>query len=164
MTTVLRNFAAKQAEAVWARSDQDRPAHTDISTLAATVANCQTTAAKNMEALMWIGKIDCRFGRQFLWVASARPPAESQVGTSIAKIVHDHDVIKVTETTVCGSDIHIMPGVIVQVAEGEVLCHEFRSIVDSVRPTITQGFEGRQPYSQQRDVIYGHNSSRCCSP
>jgi len=54
-------------------------------------------------------------------------------------LLEDHDVIiKVTGSTVCGSDVHILHGVIVQVEKGDILGHEFCGIVESVGPAVTQ--------------------------
>eukprot|EP00659_Diplonema_papillatum_P001877 gene1877-2845_t len=53
------------------------------------------------------------------------------------KIIEDNDVIlKVTGSTVCGSDLHLLHGVIVELKEGDILGHEFCGIVESVGPGI----------------------------
>ncbi|OJJ51787.1 hypothetical protein ASPZODRAFT_148994 [Penicilliopsis zonata CBS 506.65] len=53
------------------------------------------------------------------------------------KIVDDGDVIlKVTGSTICGSDLHLYHGVIPQLQKGDVLGHEFCGIVDSVGPGV----------------------------
>lgn len=52
-------------------------------------------------------------------------------------LLEDRDVvIKVTGSTVCGSDVHIMHGVVVQVEKGDILGHEFCGIVESVGPGV----------------------------
>ena len=43
-----------------------------------------------------------------------------------------------TGTTVCGSDVHLMHGVIVQVEKGDILGHEFIGVVDAVGPAVTK--------------------------
>lgn len=53
------------------------------------------------------------------------------------KILEDRDVIlKVTGTTVCGSDLHLLHGAIVQMHKGDILGHEFCGIVEQVGPAI----------------------------
>jgi len=53
------------------------------------------------------------------------------------KIVDGHDVIvKVTGSTVCGSDVHLLHGVIAQTEKGDILGHEFCGKVDSVGPAV----------------------------
>ncbi|EFX06294.1 alcohol dehydrogenase [Grosmannia clavigera kw1407] len=53
------------------------------------------------------------------------------------KIIEDGDVIlKVTGTTVCGSDLHLLHGTVVQLQKGDILGHEFCGIVESVGPAV----------------------------
>jgi threonine dehydrogenase-like Zn-dependent dehydrogenase len=53
------------------------------------------------------------------------------------KIIEDGDVIlKVTGSTVCGSDLHLVDGTVVQMAKGDVLGHEFCGVVDEVGPAV----------------------------
>jgi threonine dehydrogenase-like Zn-dependent dehydrogenase len=53
--------------------------------------------------------------------------------------VDDHDaIVKVTGTTICGSDVHIMHGVILQVEKGDILGHEFCGVVEAVGPAVTK--------------------------
>ncbi len=53
------------------------------------------------------------------------------------KILNDDDVIiKVTGTTVCGSDLHLYHGAIMQMQKDDILGHEFCGKVDSVGPGI----------------------------
>ncbi|KAM7182824.1 GroES (chaperonin 10)-like protein [Rhypophila sp. PSN 637] len=62
-----------------------------------------------------------------------------EMETPKPKIVDSHDVlVKVTGSTVCGSDVHLMHGVIVQTEKGDILGHEFCGIVESVGPAVTQ--------------------------
>lgn len=46
--------------------------------------------------------------------------------------------MKITGTTICGSDVHIMHGVIVQTEKGDILGHEFCGVVETVGPAVTQ--------------------------
>lgn len=55
------------------------------------------------------------------------------------RIIDSHDVIvKVTGSTVCGSDVHLMHGVIVQTEKGDILGHEFCGVIESVGPAVTK--------------------------
>jgi threonine dehydrogenase-like Zn-dependent dehydrogenase len=59
------------------------------------------------------------------------------VETSKPRIVDGHDaIVKITGTTICGSDVHIMHGVIVQTEKGDILGHEFCGVVDEVGPAV----------------------------
>ncbi|KAJ2955333.1 hypothetical protein NQZ79_g8654 [Umbelopsis isabellina] len=54
-------------------------------------------------------------------------------------ITDDEDVIlKVTGSTVCGSDLHLYHGEIMQLKEGEILGHECMGIVQAVGPKVTK--------------------------
>ncbi|KEF60719.1 uncharacterized protein A1O9_02280 [Exophiala aquamarina CBS 119918] len=46
-------------------------------------------------------------------------------------------VVKVTGTTVCGSDLHLYHKEIMQLQKGEILGHEFMGIADEVGPGVT---------------------------
>jgi len=60
------------------------------------------------------------------------------VETSKPRIIEDHDaIVRVTGTTVCGSDVHIMHGTILQVEKGDILGHEFCGVVEAVGPAVT---------------------------
>ncbi|KFY78903.1 hypothetical protein V499_02029 [Pseudogymnoascus sp. VKM F-103] len=73
-----------------------------------------------MKALAWMGKnkvqiIDC-----------PKP-----------KLIEDRDVIlKVTGSTVCGSDLHLLHGSIVEMQKGDILGHEFCGIIDETGPEV----------------------------
>lgn len=74
-----------------------------------------------MKALVWMGK------NQVAVVETPKP-----------RILEDRDVIlKVTGSTVCGSDLHLLHGSVVQMQKGDILGHEFCGIVDSVGPAVT---------------------------
>lgn len=54
------------------------------------------------------------------------------------RVVEDHDVIlKVTASTVCGSDLHLLHGSIVEMEKGDILGHEFAGTVDSMGSAVT---------------------------
>ena len=53
-------------------------------------------------------------------------------------IIEDRDVIlKITGSTVCGSDLHLLHGSVVELQKGDILGHEFCGIVDKVGPAVT---------------------------
>lgn len=77
-------------------------------------------SSETMKALAWMGKnkvemIDC-----------PKP-----------KVVEDRDVVlKVTGSTVCGSDLHLLHGSVVELEKGDILGHEFCGVVDSTGPGV----------------------------
>ncbi|PGH27199.1 hypothetical protein AJ80_01156 [Polytolypa hystricis UAMH7299] len=75
-----------------------------------------------MKALVWMGKND---------VAIAQVPKP--------KIIEDSDVIvKVTGSTICGSDLHLYHGTILELQKGDILGHEFCGVVESIGPSVTK--------------------------
>ncbi|KAI1271217.1 GroES-like protein [Xylaria sp. FL0933] len=81
-----------------------------------------------MKALCWMGK----YKVQVLDVP--RP-----------KILEPTDVIlKVTGSTVCGSDLHLLHGTIVQLNKGDILGHEFCGIVDEVGSDVKRVQKGKR--------------------
>lgn len=73
-----------------------------------------------MKALAWFGPKDVRL-----------------VEAPIPDITEDDDVIlKVTGTTICGSDLHLYHGEIVNLQKGDILGHEFMGIVDRIGPNV----------------------------
>ncbi|KAH6842202.1 chaperonin 10-like protein [Chaetomium sp. MPI-CAGE-AT-0009] len=75
---------------------------------------------EKMKALVWQGK-------QKVEVVEVAKP----------RILEDQDVIlKVTGTTVCGSDLHLLHGSVIQMKKGDILGHEFCGIVDQVGPGV----------------------------
>ncbi|KAF8643348.1 hypothetical protein AX16_009077 [Volvariella volvacea WC 439] len=70
---------------------------------------------EKMKALVWMGKNKVQ-------VVEAPKP----------KILEERDVIlRVTGTTICGSDLHLLHGAIPQVQKGDILGHEFCGVVES---------------------------------
>lgn len=96
--------------------------HGDNATTAQNVTNPALDREKygdpnvNMKALAWMGKntvemVDC-----------PKP-----------KVIEDRDVIlKITGSTVCGSDLHLLHGSVVELQKGDILGHEFCGIVDDL--------------------------------
>ncbi|TGO22688.1 hypothetical protein BPAE_0158g00070 [Botrytis paeoniae] len=53
------------------------------------------------------------------------------------RVVEDRDVIlKVTGSTVCGSDLHLLHGSVVELEKGDILGHEFCGEVESMGPAV----------------------------
>lgn len=76
---------------------------------------------KSMKALAWFGPQDVRL-----------------IDAPIPDITEPDDVIlKVTGTTICGSDLHLYHGEIVTLQKGDILGHEFMGVVDKVGPNVT---------------------------
>lgn len=74
-----------------------------------------------MRALTWQGKADVR-------MADMPMPAITDGGDAI---------LRITGTTVCGSDLHLYHGEIMQLQKNDILGHEFCGVVDEVGPECT---------------------------
>ncbi|KAJ5248577.1 hypothetical protein N7468_000028 [Penicillium chermesinum] len=75
---------------------------------------------KKMKALTWQGKNQVKV-----------------VETACPTIVDDGDVIlKVTGSTICGSDLHLLHAAIPNLEKGDILGHEFCGVVESVGPAV----------------------------
>ena len=49
------------------------------------------------------------------------------------RVVEHRDVIlKVTGSTVCGSDLHLLHGTVIELEKGDILGHEFCGVVESM--------------------------------
>ncbi|EJF67031.1 GroES-like protein [Dichomitus squalens LYAD-421 SS1] len=74
-----------------------------------------------MKALAWFGTRDVRL-----------------IDAPIPDITEPDDVIlKVTGTTICGSDLHLFNGEIAALQKGDILGHEFMGVVDKIGPNVT---------------------------
>ncbi|KAH8915363.1 GroES-like protein, partial [Atractiella rhizophila] len=61
------------------------------------------------------------------------------------KIIDDNDVIlKVTGSTICGSDLHLLHGAIMQMQSGDILGHEFMGVVDKIGSNVTKVKPGQR--------------------
>jgi threonine dehydrogenase-like Zn-dependent dehydrogenase len=92
--------------------------HDDNAVTAQDVTSYRETgeSGETMKALAWIAK------NKVQMVDAPKP-----------KIIEDRDVIlKVTGSTVCGSDLHLLHGTVIELAEGDILGHEFCGVVDQV--------------------------------
>lgn len=79
-------------------------------------------ANQMMKALIWDGKNTVKL------VDTPRP-----------KIIDDGDVIlKVTGSTICGSDLHLFHGIVPELQKGDILGHEFCGVVDQVGPKVSR--------------------------
>jgi threonine dehydrogenase-like Zn-dependent dehydrogenase len=100
--------------------------HNDNATTAQDITNPARDRSKyghpteTMKALAWMGKNKVE-------VIEVPKPI----------IVEDDDVIlKITGSTVCGSDLHLLHGTIVELEKGDILGHEFCGIVDDMGPGV----------------------------
>ncbi|SMQ49828.1 unnamed protein product [Zymoseptoria tritici ST99CH_3D7] len=101
--------------------------HRDNATTEQDITNPGQDRAKyghpteTMQALVWQGKNSVE-------VATVPRPI----------VVEDRDVIvKVTGSTVCGSDLHLLHGTVVEMRKGDILGHEFCGIVDEMGSAVT---------------------------
>ncbi|OAP64657.1 hypothetical protein AYL99_00629 [Fonsecaea erecta] len=79
-------------------------------------------SGEKMKALVWNGKNSVKVVETF------KP----------AKIEDTDVIVKVTGSTVCGSDLHLYHGVVVELQKGDILGHEFCGVVDSVGPKVSK--------------------------
>jgi threonine dehydrogenase-like Zn-dependent dehydrogenase len=83
-------------------------------------------SSEKMLALAWMGK------NKVEMVTAPKP-----------KVIEDRDVIlKVTGSTVCGSDLHLLHGTIVELQKGDILGHEFCGVVDEIGKGVTNVQKG----------------------
>ncbi|UKZ47182.1 hypothetical protein TrVGV298_001396 [Trichoderma virens] len=78
----------------------------------------------------------------------------------------DTDVIlKVTGSTVCGLDLHLHHGAVVQIADGDILGHEFRGIVELVGLAVNKvKTTGIFRYSHLKSEFGGGQTEYICVP
>jgi len=100
--------------------------HGDNATTVQDVTNPGRDRAKygdpniTMKALTWQGKNTVEV-----------------VDTPKPIVVEDDDVIlKITGSTVCGSDLHLLHGSVIELEKGDILGHEFCGIVDDMGPAV----------------------------
>lgn len=85
-------------------------------------------SGEKMLALAWMGKNSVE-------VVEAPKPG----------VVEDRDVVlKVTGSTVCGSDLHLLHGAVVQMQKGDILGHEFCGVVDEMGSKVTNLKKGQR--------------------
>lgn len=82
--------------------------------------------SETMKALAWMGKNKVE-------VVDAPKP----------KIIEPRDVIiKITGSTVCGSDLHLLHGTVVEMQKGDILGHEFCGVVEECGSAVTKFTKG----------------------
>ncbi|KAH4415991.1 hypothetical protein HBH92_066790 [Parastagonospora nodorum] len=108
--------------------------HGDNATTAQDVTNPANNpewankSGEKMKALAWMGKNSVE-------VVEVPKPA----------IIEDRDVIlKITGSTVCGSDLHLLHGSVVELQKGDILGHEFCGVVDEVGKGVTKFKKGQR--------------------
>jgi D-arabinose 1-dehydrogenase-like Zn-dependent alcohol dehydrogenase len=116
--------------------------HDDNATTAQDVTNPANNpdwadkSGEKMKALAWMGKNSVE-------IVEVPKPA----------IIEPRDVIlKITGSTVCGSDLHLLHGTVVELQKGDILGHEFCGVVDSVGSEVTKfkkGYVGNWPEYDQ---------------
>jgi len=107
--------------------------HGDNATTAQDITNpgkdnAADPSGEKMKALVWQGKNKVEI------VECPKP-----------RIMEPRDVIlKITGSTVCGSDLHLLHGSVVEMQKGDILGHEFCGIVDEVGSQITNLKKGQR--------------------
>lgn len=101
-------------------------------------------SGETMKALAWISKNKVKMGS---FSHKSSTPFDIYGGPYLhtlivdapkPKILEDRDVIlKVTGSTVCGSDLHLLHGTVVQLSEGDILGHEFCGVVEQVGSAVS---------------------------
>lgn len=86
------------------------------------IAKYADPSGEKMLALTWQGKNSVKLVETF------KP----------AKIENTDVIVKVTGSTICGSDLHLLHGAVVELQKGDILGHEFCGVVDSVASGITK--------------------------
>ncbi|PMD62736.1 GroES-like protein [Hyaloscypha bicolor E] len=116
-------MALSQAAAVLEKvigHDTNATTEQDITNPARDRAKYADPSGETMKALVWMGKNKVE-------VHEVPKP----------RVVEDRDVIlKVTGSTVCGSDLHLLHGTVVELEKGDILGHEFCGVVESMGPAV----------------------------
>lgn len=115
MANAAANFAEKQMG--------DYPDGTavkgDVSNYGIQHEFADPSGAK-MKALVWEGKNKVKL------IETAKP-----------RLINDGDaIVKVTGTTICGSDLHLYHGTVIEMRQGDILGHEYMGIVEQVGPNV----------------------------
>ena len=93
-------------------------------------------SGEKMKALAWMGK------NKVEMIECPKP-----------KVIEPRDVIvKVTGSTVCGSDLHLLHGSVVELQKGDILGHEFCGVVDEVGSGVTKFQKGYVLVPTRKDV------------
>ncbi|TVY23609.1 Zinc-type alcohol dehydrogenase-like protein [Lachnellula hyalina] len=101
--------------------DNNATTEQDITNPGRDRAKYADPSGEIMKALVWMGK-------NTVEVRDVPKP----------RVVEDRDVIlKVTGSTVCGSDLHLLHGTVLQLEKGDILGHEFCGEVESMGKNVT---------------------------
>jgi len=83
-------------------------------------------SSRKMKACAWYGKTDMRL-----------------IEVPVPRVTHPKDaIIRVTGSTVCGSDLHLYHGDIMQLKKGDITGHEYIGVIDEVGPEVTKFKKG----------------------
>lgn len=100
--------------------DTNATTEQDITNPGRDRAKYADPSGETMKALCWMGKNDVK-------VLEVPKP----------RVVEDRDVIlKVTGSTVCGSDLHLLHGTVIELEKGDILGHEFCGVIESMGPGV----------------------------
>jgi len=122
----MMSQAAMQAEKAVGHGD-NATTHQDV-TNPGVYPGAADPSGEKMKALVWQGK------NKVEMVECPKP-----------KIMEPRDVIlKITGSTVCGSDLHLLHGSVVEMQKGDILGHEFCGVVDEVGSQITNLKKGQR--------------------
>jgi len=106
--------------------DNNETTEQDITNPARDRAKYADPSGEKMKALVWMGKNKVE-------IHEVPKP----------RVVEDRDVIlKVTGSTVCGSDLHLLHGTVIELEKGDILGHEFCGVVESMGPAVKGLKEG----------------------
>lgn len=117
-----------------------------------TLPTQHSPSGEKMKALLWMGKHTV------------------QIHDDVPKprVVEDRDVIlKVTGITICGSDLHLLHGSVIEMEKGDILGHEFCGVVESMGPGVSNLKNGDRVFASFQiacgDCMYCKNkqSSQC---
>lgn len=137
------------------KHDDSATVKQDVSNPALDRDRYADPSGEKMKALVWLGKNKVEVRTYHI---PCPPPfssySEERYNTTLTptpeevpkpRIVEPRDVIlRVTGTTVCGSDLHLLHGSIMQMQKGDILGHEFCGVVDAVGPGITRIAPGQR--------------------
>jgi len=106
--------------------DDNAVTEQDITNPARDRSKYADPSGEMMKALLWMGKNTVK-------VQDVPKP----------RVVEDRDIIlKVTGSTVCGSDLHLLHGSVIEMEKGDILGHEFCGVIESTGPAITKFKKG----------------------
>lgn len=128
--------AANYVEKVMGHGD-NAAIEQDISNPALDRKKFADPSGETMKALVWEGKNKVAVRKCLFRITLAILTLK---GGDVPKpaLVESRDVLlKVTGSTVCGSDLHLLHGNVVQLQKGDILGHEFCGIVESMGSSVT---------------------------